>query len=710
MDNTGGKFGKRLRNWGARLKKRLIFERDWLIDLSGAIRGGLAIRKILAGLFSWPGRFWNWLKISMWRMRHRPPTEAGRKPRPAWAWHILSLAALGILFLVIYFVIPQRTSFESFTIFTTAPQQRILLVHHSADPNGQVAYLNARQSLDYARLEYETLDLAEGGNWPDLSRYSALFLVTELLDGIDQAQAGQITNYVADGGGLAVLYRGWNPHLVSLFGLEVEAGKQPQLVEDEWGLEFATDFFPGVEALFLDRSIAPNHTPYRVQVQPEAKIMARAVPQPDAEIGRPIVWLNRYQQGRVLFWNTTLLSAKNMRGFIVQSLANVQGLSVLPVANFAAIQIDDFPGPFPTAKMEPIKTEYDMTPVEFYYQVWYPDLMQIARRYDLVYTFLSSFANNDQTQPPFEFADWERATIDMDGHNLFYSRHAAHLALQQGELGFRGYNRIPLITENWSGQENIIAALQAAAERWDADSLGRRPLTYSPPEGGYDETGAKALTKALPSLKVISGLYEGDFAHGGDREFGPEPWNPNLLNIPRVTTGYNLTASQRLAMLSELGMMGVWTHNIRPDDVFDTPENYPTAPALRNPGGWNWRDDEGAKDGLYYRFLRWLNLAHTYYPWLRYVRVEEAYEIAQTYLANQITVNLKPYSVSLESTAPTYFQIRINDGRRVDLNALQGAQFIHLYNGDGYTVYTMRGLGQTVQLQLLLPEVQVYKE
>jgi hypothetical protein len=208
-------------------------------------------------------------------------------------------------------------------------------------------------------------------------------------------------------------------------------------------------------------------------------------------------------------------------------------------------------------------------------------------------------------------------------------------------------------------------------------------------------------------LSVISGLYNsGQFEAGGLREFGPEPWNPRLFSLPRATSGYHLTAPQRLAMLSELGTMGVWTHFIHPDDVVDTPQNNPAAASQRNPEGWFWRGDHtGQQNGFYYRFLRWLNFTQTYYPWLRFVTTAEASQIMQAYLANEVEVALKPYGISLRSKSPTFFQVRINDGRRVNLNALEGAQLVHVYRGEGYTLYTLRGVKEEVNLQLLIPEV-----
>ncbi len=680
------------------IRTQIDLEREWLRDL---LRGGgtrQTIRETVQRIVGLPGRMWCRLIAIL-----KPGSEAGTSSVGfVWLRRILPIVAVALLFWATYNVVPQQTTFEQFDIFTTAPQQQILIVHDSTDTFGELAYANTVQALDYAHLTYDDIDLVGTTSWPDLSQYSAVLFVTELLGQIDQPQAEKISNYVADGGGVAVVYRGWNPHLASLFGIEVGSEWPALLVESEGGLNFLIDFFPGVKGLIVSPEVAGGHVPYDVQLQPDAEVIATSIS------NRPLAWLNQYGQGRALFWNTALLAAKDTRGLIVQSVSNVQRVSVLPIANVATIQIDDFPAGFPDEQLDPINTEYaGISTVEFYSQVWYPDIISIARRFGLAYTFLIPFNYNNQVTPPFNFQEWEHSRIRLDGQDVPYGLFAAHMTAQEGELGLHGYNHIPLTLDNWSSESNMVQALQSAMERWDIDNLGDPPTSYVPPHNRYDEAGARALTQAIPSLETISGLYNsGLFKEGGNREFGPEPWNLELFVLPRATSGYNMSPARRLAMLSELGTMGVWTHFIHPDDVFDTPKNEPGGSSHRNQNGWFWRGDyTGEKNGLFYRFLRWLNFVQTYYPWLRYVHTDEAREIMQTYLDNQVTVALKPYQISIHSTAPTFFQVRINDDRRVDLNALDRAQFVHIYHGEGYTIYTLRGIAQEVNLDLLIPKV-----
>jgi len=684
-----------LQHFRQRFGQRLAEERIWITEVVRAIwTTGRRVARLLQDLAT---GFGNWSLDRADKLANRLRTAGSPRATRIWLTRAMQAALFLPLLLVAYRVLTQQTTFSETPVFASTPQQRILIVHNSQDTYGEQAYANAVRALDYARLNHDDLDLAVEPPWPELGEYSSLLFVTELLSEITQTQAQQIADYVANGGGLAVVYRGWNPHLASLFGMKATE-EYPQLVEKEGGLTFETDFFPGVKGLKLSTKTVPELSPFDTPLQPDVQVIARS------DAGRPIVWLYRYGQGRVLYWNTVFLAEKETRGFIVQSIMNAQGVGVLPIANFATVQIDDFPAAVSTEKIEPVATEYDMTLVEFYDKVWFPDMMDIAQRYGIVYTFLIPFNYNDLVEPPFTFREWEHAEIEVDDQPVFYSIYVSHLAAQKHELGLHGYNHISLTLENWPSEENMVAALQAAWKRWDEDNLGPRPITYVPPNNIYDEAGARALTQGFPSLKILAGIYTGRFETGGDREFGPEPWNPQLFDIPRVTFGYNMTPKYRFAMLSELGMMGIWTTFIHPDDVVHTPANYPHAPYHRNPNYWPWRGDHtGEKNGFYYRFLRWLDFVRAYYPWLRFTRTDESLDILRLHLNNRVTVEMKPYRLTIHITPGTYFQVRINDARRVFLNDLEGAQFVHVYYGEGYTLYTFRAVKAVVVLKLLLP-------
>jgi hypothetical protein len=776
------------------------------------------------------------------------PLKRKRLPKnlPPGRWVRRGIA--GTLLLLLWLVAASGPQTGLFQAAAGAPTQFVLVVHDSSDSFDSEIMNNVTWALKYARLNYDTLDLAKPAVWPRLGQYSSLLFAAEELGKIDTAQARQIVNYVNDGGGLAVVFRGWHPELAPLFGLE--SGIQPRFIADyqsEPGLFFHTDFFPGLKGLSLTREAVAGHSLYGIldlHFLPDSKAEVIA----SSNTGRPIGWLNQYGQGRTIYWNTDVMITKAARGFIVQSILSVQPVGVSPIVNFATIQIDDFPFPASTQKLEPIATEYDMTAAEFFDKVWMPDMMALAREYNIIYTCLIPFNYNSLIESPFNFKEWEHAKVTIDGQELVWSVYASHALAQGHELGLHGYNHVSLLLDYWvkdrdswlaarrlvsaqavvsaqeqletlaatehqaraaasavmakavakkraeadeivymqeeiaaltaeeetgtlspegqarktdllaradqitpeqrakaqrllalpdaelaqivtdearqivagagpdklaeaaatvaelerEAEDNMVAGLLEAARRWQADNLGPLPISYVAPNNLYDAAGARALSRAFPSLKILAGNYIGDFETGAHREFSPEPWNPELFDMPRITYSYGLTPSSQFAWISSLGMMGVWTYFNHPDDVFHTPQNYPSASFHRNPTNLPWRGDHtGQQNGFYYLLKDWLELARQTYPWLRYVGTAESLEMMQTHLDNQVTVDLNPEMISLKSTSPTYFQVRINDNRRLDLNTMAGAQVVHLYTGDGYRLYILRGVKTEVQLPLL---------
>ena len=577
--------------------------------------------------------------------------------------------------------------------YADVPLQKFLIVHDSADPFGEMCHRQTTKALEYAKIAYDPLDLSGAEGLPDLRSTSGILFTTELIERLDEEECGKIKEFVADGGSLAVLYPGWNPYLGDLFGI----ANQPELVETESGMRFEEDFFPGVKGLeMLRENLLPFPT-LDVVLSKGNDVMVTSL-----NHGKPLMWQRTYGKGRVLFWNAQWLSDMETRGIILQSILATPGLAVTSIANIGSISIDDFPQDASTRKLEPIKTELDLSVVDFYKQVWFPDMLNIARQYDLKYTGVVIFNYNDRIEPPFDFRGWEHAKINIGWQKVPYGVFFGQKLSQDAdwELGLHGYNHESLTLEDWGSVENMVTALEAARRRWLEDSLGELPFTYVPPHNRYDAAGLEALTRTFPSIKVVAGMAIGDFEEGADREFGPEPWDEDLFDMPRWSWDYMLYPENRLRILSELGTFGIWTHFVHPDDVFHTPQNYPDADEWRNPHSLPWRGD----DGLYYKFMELLEYVRKHYPWLRYMTTREAYVELQKYLAIEASYTLKPREViATFSDDPIYFQVRINDERMLNLKRMTNCQLVDIYEGEGYIIYTLRAVGREVRLKLIIP-------
>ncbi|MCR9138651.1 MAG: DUF2194 domain-containing protein [Alphaproteobacteria bacterium] len=571
------------------------------------------------------------------------------------------------------------------------------MICDSADPySGSIRY-NATKSLFYARMDLRSFDLSEPSLWPDLDDFSALILCTEALHRLDERKIDSIRRFVSLGGGLVVAYRGWSVALADLFGVPTYS-KWPQLVAGETeGLCFPTDFFPAFGGLQLSHDELSGHTSYDLIPVPETTIIATS------EGGRPLAWFNRFGEGRVVYWNTVVLGEKTSRGLIVQSIAAVQPVSVLPIANIATVQIDDYPPEMFEQTLEPISREYpNMSNLEFYDQIWFGDMVSLARKHALRYTWLCVFDYDDDVQPSeleFDATGHRPSTAEVSPFNVA----AAQAAADEGELGLHGYNHFPLLLEHWETSGKMVKALQVSSVQWTDSGLGPLPTTYVPPINQYDKAGARALSQVYPEMNAICGFYSGgDFERGENREFGPEPWNPDLFCFPRATSGYALSGMTRFVLASQIGTMGVWTHFLHTDDVYETPENFPDNEHWRNAQSLPWRaDQDGHQTGLFHQFERGIAFVRKTFPWLTFLETREAVPIVKSFLENDVQVHYSANAITLIATHPCCFQVRINDGRRLNPVGLSHVEILDTQIGSTFALYTLRSAKPEIRLEII---------
>jgi hypothetical protein len=605
---------------------------------------------------------------------------------------ILIILLAVILVLAGFLVVVSKIDFKTQKVYADAPAQKVLLIHDSADARGEEVFDQAVAALDYAKIALEPLDLSQNAALGELEDYTALVIATENVSRIEGAEAAKVVSYVENGGGLAVLYRGWNPLLAELFGISTRQGTE--YVRLSSAVEFRDDLFPGVQGLTLPEGTLGEFSTMDVALSPDVKVIASS-----ADGARPFAWLNSYGSGRVLFWNADWLAAREFRGFVVQSVVAAHQAAAYSLVNAGIFYVDDFPGPAPAEKLEPVASEYDLSPAEFYHKVWYPDIMGLTKRYyGLRYTWGLSFNENAKVAPPFDdYADWLQAKIAIHGQEVPVAAYYVQICAQDGETALRGYNAQPLEVQTWGDADNMAAALESARQRWIEDDVGELPFSYVAPGNRYSAEGLEVLKQVFPSIKVVAGDGLGDFDTGGGRDFGPEPWDEELFALPRWSSGYTLDGQTRLRMLSELGAFGAWTHAIRPGDIFDPAANRP------------WRGERGGSDnpdGLYYDLVGLLDFVKREYPWLRYMTPQEAVPEFQDYPAKEASYQFyKPYELTATfNSYPSYFMVRLNDGRRVDLSALINAQIVHFERRGDYNIYLLRAMDNEVRIGLLLPE------
>ncbi len=521
-----------------------------------------------------------------------------------------------LVFLLIFISCGKRNGNEDFLIQNPA---KILLIYDSSDLYSESCVENVRWAFKYAKINYDEIDLSD---YPDvkvenLKNYFAIVLATEFINKLSKEDCERIKSFVRSGGGLAVIYRGYNENLSELFGVRLRNAQKLFLNVGNSGLVFKANFLPMLEKTAISDSILRDLSMFDFVHFGGKKIIATSS-------GRiPVVWSLRYFLGKVIYWNTSILSNKLFRGFITQSIAFVSDKFVQPIPNFAVIFIDDFPTAVPNVKKKIIWDEFFMTMAEFHFFVFYPDMIKLADELNLKYTAGLVFNYGANVEPPFHLTEWGVGKAKVFNKEIEVSKIIARQFKIKNELGFHGYNHFSLLIDEWKDIENMKEALRYSQKKWKEEGLGELPFTYIPPTNLIDSVGVQAIAQSFPSIKIIAGLYSGYFDVGQNREFGPEPWNEKLYWIPRVSSGFLIDDYTKVIILSEIAMLGVWTHFIHPDDIIYTPDEVENPELVRNWFYLPWRGKKG--EGLYFRFRDWLKNLKANYPFLRFMTCKEAY-------------------------------------------------------------------------------------
>lgn len=567
----------------------------------------------------------------------------------------------------------------------------MLLVCDAQDEATSELVANALRALDDARLDYDFHDLSDALHLPPLGPYASVLMAVTSAAELGLQGITDLGDYVADGGGVVFLHRVWHRHLHELAGFEEQVTRPcfapPDPVTD--GLRMERDILPLFDGIDLDSEQLAGHRPFDLTPHTDTEVFAVS------EAGYPLGWLNPLGEGRTIYWNSGLLHLKTMRGLIVQSAMAVQQVGILPVANVGVIQIDDFPAPLWNEDMTPVSDDYPgLTPTQFYSEVWYPDMLALAERYGLVYSYFTIFNYNHTTSPPFSFAEWTDQKTKVADAEILATPHAAQMAANAGELGLHGYNHRPLLSEVWPSRDAMEQALEDAARRWEMDDLGPLPVSYVPPNNEYDRAGIEALSSAMPSIASISGSYYNcEPERGGQREFGPEPWNENLFCLPRASSGYEYSHDMQFDAISQIGVAGIWTHFTHADDVFDMPPDGESNPYCRNPQRRKWNGKagpSGAPHGMLDEFERWIADFKRRFPWLRYVTTREACRLVTEHLRSEWAIFVGEEEIRVRSEPGSYFQLRLNNGKQLDTHAISGAELVADVNGNECGTHMLR--------------------
>lgn len=484
-----------------------------------------------------------------------------------------------------------------------------LMIAYLSDDESEASYLETlRDVLDMMQVPYGLTDLSSDP-FPALDSLDTLILCSRFLHPV-LPHVESLVAWIEAGGHFGM---SMTPDMSSaflsmyrIFGITEHMG---DYVNYE-NCRFETDLLPLMKGFIFGENGELMDDTLPLRLESDCIIhMASA-----NEEHMPLLWERPIGAGRIAICNTTLLSGKDSRGLVLALLFALEDQIVYPIINASMIYIDDFPAPQPEGYDERLLEGFGYDIKGFFRHNWWPEMKELAFKYNLAYSGVLIETYNDRIHPPFE--PEEEATLLR-----FFASEILHSG---GEIGLHGYNHMPLCLEgfqydagvnyiHWQTEEEMALAV-AELYRYGKELFPQADfITYVPPSNYLSAEGQRVLLETVPELRVISGLYlyeEGVPAL--TQEFCEEP--DGTVSVPRITSGFIPDGYNWLVLSQELAFHGVFSHFIHPDDVLD--------------------DMRGASSGwteMFSAFSKMIDSVSTTYPDLRFLTSMEGAAAVQRY-------------------------------------------------------------------------------
>jgi len=349
--------------------------------------------------------------------------------------------------------------------------------------------------------------------------------------------------------------------------------------------------------------------------------------------GKDVGWIYRYGKGKIIFFPYDVLG-KETRGFLFNVILRNSSVLISPIVNSYTIFLDDFPLPAYNDYRDAIVKEFGkITDGEFYYNVWWKDMEDIANKLHIKYTS-ALVANYNARTDFYSFAEFLATPYPsniikrlMKDPNI--------------EVGLHGYNHLSPIKENWK-EKDLVNAYKALSSFMENFLEGFKPVSFVAPNNKIDEMGIQALKKVFPSIQLVGTDYT------AKNEFSEFAIKNGVVIIPRTTSGYYPVNKLIGSAVSSVLNFGTFQYFIHPDDLFAID---------RNPRGLSWKEMKKSME-------EFLTEMKTYYPWLNnHFGYEEAI-VFKDYLEIKpsIIYSDNKIKVILPKTAhfPRYFYLKID--------------------------------------------------
>jgi len=438
----------------------------------------------------------------------------------------------------------------------------ILTSHIDSEAQGEI-YENLKEVFNYAKVAYDVKylkNLKKG----EVSRYQSIIIATDNYKYLKKNIYEEIKDYIASGGNLIILMNSYFNPFNKIAGIEKLKGFTVGN-----GLKFKKKIFPGIDGTKIIGEDAESITNSLLDTKLKADVEIIA----ETSEGYPILFQRKIGDGRIIYSNATFFVDRSVNGILIQLISYGNNLFLQNIVNTKIIDIDDFPAPLPRGKHKLIYPKYKVDTRKFFRDIWWPDMKKIAKDENLIYTgyIIGTYEDITQADKFNEFN--ENDLLDQ----TYFGRELLEL---NGEIGIHGYNHQPLgLSEelnhdhnykDWETVEDMAASVRAIRDNLSEMYGGLQARIYVPPSNMLGVTGKKVLKENLPSLEVLSGLYNG----GGEKgvlitKIGWDEDEPSLYNFPRFSSGILYDDIEMLGIYKGIALYGIVHHFFHPDDLLD---------------------------------------------------------------------------------------------------------------------------------------------
>ena len=305
-----------------------------------------------------------------------------------------------------------------------------LVLRNSEDEASVAAWEQFQQIFKDMKVGTDVVDLQSASSIPD---YHAYETVVVLLSDVSPLKENlmELCDWVSEGGNV-------------LFALTLQKTAYSSVIEQKLGIISSGYDNTLVDSIYFEPEFMlgggqaytitdPYDAAWAVELSEKAQVYARI----RDEKGTPLIWENHYGKGKFVVDNFGLYE-KAVRGFYAASYSLLTDVGVYPVINGSAFYLDDFPSPVPEGDGTYVKRDYGMSISDFYMNVWWPDMLELASDHNVRYTGVIIENYEDATD----------GTIKKQKDTRRFQYFGNMLLHQGGELGYHGYNHQPLSLSN----------------------------------------------------------------------------------------------------------------------------------------------------------------------------------------------------------------------------------------------------------------------